>query len=32
MMPVLEKGKERTDVYCDPWCRFGQEFLQHSRG
>jgi len=19
MMPVLEKGKERTDVYCDPW-------------
>jgi hypothetical protein len=20
MMPVLEKGKERTDVYCDPWC------------
>jgi len=20
MMLVLEKGKERTDVYCDPWC------------
>jgi hypothetical protein len=20
MMPVLEKGKERTDVYFDPWC------------
>jgi hypothetical protein len=20
MVPVLEEGKERTDVYCDPWC------------